>query len=101
MTKKNPQVFCTSEQTVTTGRQRRCESLQEKQAPQYKTQRAKQIENIEYTIHLFFDDNIMSKIVDNTKNRINETIFRLQRVQSHKKSVDKYPNAQITMPVMW
>ena len=43
----------------------------------------------------------MSKIVDNTKNRINETIFRLQRVQSHKKSVDKYPNAQITMPVMW
>ena len=59
------------------------------------------IENIEYTIHLFFDDNIMSKIVDNTKNRINETIFRLQRVQSRKKSVDKYPNAQITMPFMW
>ena len=43
----------------------------------------------------------MSKIVDNTKNRINETIFRLQRVQSRKKSVDKYPNAQITMPFMW
>ena len=30
---KKTQVFCTSEQTVTTGRQGRCESLPEKQAP--------------------------------------------------------------------
>ena len=32
----------------------------------------------------------MSKIGDHTNNRINETIARLQEVESYNKSIDKY-----------
>ena len=36
-----------------------------------------------------FDDNIINKILDHTNNRINETIARLQRVESYNKSIDR------------
>ena len=41
--------------------------------------RANNIENIEDTFHLYFENDIMDKIVDCTNIRINETIARLQR----------------------
>ena len=42
---------------------------------------------MEEIFHLFFDENIINKIADHTNNRINETITRLQRVESYIKSI--------------
>ena len=38
----------------------------------------------------------MNKILDHTNNRMNETITRLQRVESYNKSVHKYTLVKVT-----
>ena len=76
MAKKNKKIFLTSEQPVTTGRQRRCDTIAGRTSCLAPNTKAKEIEIIEDTFHLFFDDNIMIKIVDHINDRINETIVR-------------------------
>ena len=66
----------TSEQPVTTCRQRRCDTIAGRTSCLAPNTKAKEIEIIEDTFHLFFDDNIMIKIVDHINDRINETIVR-------------------------
>ena len=60
--------------------------LQEEQAAKYQTQkqqkyRKKAIENIDDNFNLFFDDDIMSKILDHTNNRINKTIVQKKIIE--------------------
>ena len=47
--------------------------------------KAGEIEKTKENFHLFFDENILNKIVDHTKNRIKDTITDLQRVESYSK----------------
>ena len=93
---KNKKIFCTSEQPGTTGRQRRCDPITERMSCLVQNTKAAEIEKTKENFHLFFDENILNKIADHTKNRIKDTITRLQRVESYSKSIsynkskDKY-----------
>ena len=59
------------------------------------TLKAKNIENITDTFHLYFDNDIMKIIVDYTNIRINNTIVRLEQCNSFSNS-DKYTWVQTT-----
>ena len=48
--------------------------------------RANNIENIEDTFYLYFDNDVMDKIVDCTNTKINETIARLQQSDNFNES---------------
>ena len=69
--------------------------LQEEQAAKYQTQkqqkyRKKAIENIDDNFNLFFDDDIMSKILDHTNNRINETIVQKKIIEEQKVIINSH-----------
>ena len=93
---KSKKIFCTSEQPGTTGRQRRCDPITERMSCLVQNTKAAEIEKTKQNFNLFFDENILNKIADHTKNRIKDTITRLQRVESYSKSIsynkskDKY-----------
>ena len=75
--KNTKKIWWSSEHTVATGRQRKCNNISGRISYLALNSRANNIENIEDTFHLFFDNDIMDKIVDCTNTRINETIARL------------------------
>ena len=76
---KNPNnIWWGSEHPVATGRQLKCGTTSGKISRLTPNSRAKNIEKIEYTLHLYFDNDIMDKRADCTKTRINETMARLQ-----------------------
>ena len=60
-----------------TGRQQKCDTISGRISCLAPNSRANNIENIEDTFHLYFENDIMDKIVDCTNIRINETIARL------------------------
>ena len=84
---KNKKILWTSDQPVTTSRQGRCDTITGRRSCLVPSTKASKIENIEDIFHLFFDENMINKIVDHTNNGINETITRLQRVESYIKSI--------------
>ena len=88
MTKKNKMIFWTSEQLVTTGKEHTCDTVTGRTSCLISNMKATEIENIEDTFHLFFDDNMMNKIGNHTNNRIN--------VESCNKSIDKYKWVKVT-----
>ena len=69
--------------------------IQKEQTTQYQTekQQKSKTQNVPLTLP---DDDIMNKIVDHTKIRINETITRLQRAEGYNKSLGKYTWVKIT-----
>ena len=77
--KNTKKIWWSSEHPVATGRQRKCDTISGRISCLAPNSRANNIENIEDTFHLYFDNDIMDKIVDCTITRINETIARWQR----------------------
>ena len=73
-------IWWTSEHPVATGRQRKCDTISNRISCLAPNFRADNIENIEDTFHLYFDNDIMDTTVDCTNTRINETIARLSEV---------------------
>ena len=95
--KKNKIIFWTSEQLVTTGRQRRCDTITGRTSCLVSNTKHQILKTEKTpTFHLFSDDNIINKIGDHTNKRINETITRLQRVESYDKSIDKSTWVKVT-----
>ena len=62
-----------------TGRQQKCDTISGRISCLAPNSRANNIESINDTFHLYFDNDIIDKIVDCTNTRINETITRLQQ----------------------
>ena len=77
--KNTKKIWWSSEHPVATGRQRKSDTISGGISCLAPNSRANNIENIEDTFHLYFENDIMDKIVDCTNIRINETIARLQR----------------------
>ena len=75
-----------SEHPVATGRQRKWNIFSIIISCLAPNSRANNIENIEDTFHLYFDNDIMDKIVDCTNTRINATIAHLQRSDNFNES---------------
>ena len=84
--KNTKKIWWSSEHPVATGRQRKCDTISGRISCLAPNSRANNIENIEDTFHLYFDNDIMDKIVDCTNIRINETIASLQRSESFSES---------------
>ena len=77
---KNTKKICWSlEHPAATGKQPKCDTILGRTSCLAPNSRANNIENMEDTFHLYFDNDIMDKIVDCTNTRTNETIVRLQR----------------------
>ena len=70
--------------------------MQKEQTTQYQTQKQQKLKTQNVPLTYFPDDDIMNKIVDHTKIRINETITRLQRAEGYNKSLGKYTWVKIT-----
>ena len=75
-----------SEHPVATGRQQKWNIFSSRISCLARNSRANNIENIEDTFHLYFDNDIMDKIVDCTNTRINATIACLQRSDNFNES---------------
>ena len=75
--KNTRKIWWDSEHPVATGRQRKCDIISGRISCLAPNSSANNIENIEDTFHLYFENDIMDKIVDCTNIRINETIARL------------------------
>ena len=75
-----------SEHPVATGRQRKCDIISGRISRLAPNSRASNIENIEDTFHLYFDNDIVDKIVDFPYTRINETITCLQQSNNFNES---------------
>ena len=75
-----------SEHPVATGRQRKCDTISGRKNCFAVNSRPNNIKNIEDTFHLYFDNDIMDKIVDCRNTRINETIARVQRSDNFNES---------------
>ena len=84
--KNTKKIWWSSEHPVATGRQRKCDTISNRISCFAPDSTANNIENIEDTFHLYFDNDIMDKIVDCTNTRINETIPRLQRIDNFNES---------------
>ena len=84
--KNTKKIWWSSEHTVATGRQRKCNTISGRISYLALNSRVNNIENIEDTFHLYFDNDIMDKIVDCTNTRINETIARLQQSDNFNES---------------
>ena len=69
-----------------TGRQQKCDTISGRISCLTPKTRASNIENIKYTFHLYFHNDIKNNIVDCTNTRINETITRLQRSDNFNES---------------
>ena len=83
--KNTMKIWWSSEYSVATGRQRKCDTISGGISCLAPNSRAN-MENIEDTFHLYFDNNIMVKIADCTNIRINETRARLQRIDNFNES---------------
>ena len=70
--------------------------MQKEQTTQYQTQKQQKLKTQNVPLTYFPDDDIMNKIVDHTKIRINGTITRLHRVESYNKSLGKYTWVKVT-----
>ena len=79
-------IWWSSEHPVVTGRQRKSDTISGGISCLVPNFRANNIENIEDTFHLYFDNDIMDKIIDCTNTKINETIARLQRSDNFNES---------------
>ena len=77
--KNTKKIWWSSEHPVATGRLRKCDTISGRISCLAPNSRANNIENIEDTFHLYFNNDIMGKIVDCTNTRIYETIARLRR----------------------
>ena len=77
--KNTKKIWWRSEHPVAAGRQQKCDTILGRTSCLVPNSRVNNIENIETTCHLYFDNDIMNKIVDCTNTRINKTIARLQR----------------------
>ena len=77
--KNTKKIRWSSEHPIITGRQRKCDTISGRISCLAPNSRANNTENIEDTFHLYFNNDIMGKIVDCTNTRINETIARLRR----------------------
>ena len=84
--KNTKKIWWSSEHPVVTGRQRKCHTILGTISCLALNSRANNIENIKDTFHLYFDNDIMNKIVGCTNTRINETIARLQRSDNFNES---------------
>ena len=84
--KNTKKIWWSSEHPVATGRQRKCDTISGRISCLAPNSRANNIENIEDTFHLYFDNDIMDKIVDCTNTRINETIACLQQSDNFNES---------------
>ena len=73
--KNTKKIWWSSEHPVTTCRQQKCNTILGRISCLVPNSRAN-IENIEGTFNLYFNNDIMNKIVDCTNTRINETIAR-------------------------
>ena len=84
---KNPnKIWWIAEPPVATSRQRKCDTISVRISCLVQNSRANNIEDIEDTFHLHFDNDIMDRIVDCANTRINETLARLQRSDSFNES---------------
>ena len=79
-------IWWSSEHPVATGRQRKSDTISGGISCLAPNSRANNIENIEDTFHLYFDNDIMDKIIDCTNTKINETIARLQQSDNFNES---------------
>ena len=84
--KNTKKIWWSSEHPVATGRQRECNTTSGSMGCLAPNFRANNIENIKDTFHLYFDNDIMDKIIDCTNTRINKTISRLQRSDNFNES---------------
>ena len=84
--RKHKKIWWSSEHRVATGTQRQCDTISGRISCLAPDSRAKNIENIGDTFHLYFDNDIMDKIIDCTNTKINETIARLQRSDNFNES---------------
>ena len=76
--KNTKKIWWSSEYPVTTGRQQKCDTISCRIRCLVPNSRANNIESMEDTFHLCFDNYTMDKIVDCKNTRINETIAHLQ-----------------------
>ena len=83
---KNPQNWSSLEHPVATGTQRKCDTISDGKSCHALHSRANNIGNIEDTFHLYFDNDIMDKIVEYANTSLNETIARLQRSDNFNQS---------------
>ena len=84
--RKHKKIWWSSEHRVATGTQRQCDTISGRISCLAPDSRAKNIENIGDTFHLYFDNDIMDKIIDCTNTKINETIERLQQSDNFNES---------------
>ena len=84
--KNTKKIWWSSKHPVANGRQWKCDTISGRTSCLGPDSRANNIENIEDTFHLYFDNDIMDRIVDCTNTRINETIARLQRSDNFNES---------------
>ena len=96
--KNTKKIWWSLEHPVATGRQRKCDTISGRISCLAPKSRANNIENIEDTFHLYFDNDIMDKIVDCTNTTINETIARLQRSNNFNES-SKYTWVKKTVEI--
>ena len=76
--KNTNKIWWTSEHAVATCRQQKCHTISGRISCLAPNSRANNIENIENTFNLYFDNDIMDKIVNCTNTRIIETIVCLK-----------------------
>ena len=84
--KNTKKIWWSLEHPVATDRQRKCDTISDRIILPALNSRANNIENIKDTLHLYFDNYLMDKIVDCTNTRINETIAQLQRSNNFNES---------------
>ena len=77
--KNTRKIWWDSEHPVATGRQRKCDIISGRISCLAPNSSANNIENIEDTFHLYFENDIIDRIVDCTNTRVNETIASKQR----------------------
>ena len=84
--KNTTKCWWSSEHPVATGKQRKYDSISGRISCLAPNSRANNIENIKDTFYLYFDNDIMGKVVECTNTRINETIARLPRSDNFNES---------------
>ena len=84
--RKHKKILWSSEHPVATGTQQKCDTISGRISCLAPASRAKNIENIEDTFHLYFDNDIMDKIIDCTNTKINETKEHFQQSDNFNES---------------
>ena len=84
--KNTKEIYWISGHPVVTGRQQKCNTISGRISCLAPYSRVNILENIKDTFYLYFDTDVMDKIVDCTNTSINETIARLQRSNNFNES---------------